>query len=73
MGTVTLHLRDDVERVLRELAKKKGKKKGAMSEVVEEALLSLDVNDEFKKVLDELRKGVRVGVERLKRDDIYEI
>ncbi len=73
MGIVTLHLRDDVEKLLRELAKRRGKKKGAMSKVVEEALLNLYVNDEFDKLLNELRRGIKVGVKKLKREDIYEI
>jgi len=73
MGVVTLHLDDDIEKLLRELARKKGKKKGAMSEVVEEALLNLAIEEEFDNLIRELKKGVRAEVGRLRREDIYEV
>src|SRR3989338_5622530 len=49
MGTVTLSLKPEVEKLLRQLAKAKHKsKKGAMAKVVEEALQTVTLSDERK-------------------------
>ncbi|HDM60379.1 MAG TPA: hypothetical protein ENF96_01850 [Archaeoglobus veneficus] len=49
------------------------KQERAMSEVVEEALLNLAIEEEFDNLIRELKKGVRAEVGRLRREDIYEV
>ena len=72
MGTITISMKDQDEKILRNMAfKRYGKTKGAISKVITEAITNLDEKeDEF---LTLARKGISIGKIDMKnlRKDIY--
>ena len=71
MGVITISLDDDAERILREIAGRRGKKKGALGETIAE-LLKTARNDEIASLLEELKRGFPINVGKIKRDELYE-
>ncbi len=77
MGTITVALKPETERLLRLLAKRKhGGKKGALSKVLEEGLQHLELDERRKAAIDRqlkvMRKGFSLGIKKFERKMAYE-
>ncbi len=71
MGIITISLSDEVEKKIRALAARKGKKKGAISETIEELVRSVEAKDKIRRVLEDLKQGYPINA-KIKRAEIYE-
>ncbi len=72
MGIITISLSDEVEKKIRALAARKGKKKGAISETIEELVRSVEAKDTIRRVLEDLKQGYPINAGKIKRAEIYE-
>ncbi len=72
MGIITVSLPDDVEEKIRALAARKAKKKGAISETIEELVRNLEAKDKIERILDDLRQGYPINAGKIERAEIYE-
>ena len=78
MTTITISVKDDINREFRETVKKKlGKGKGVLGKAVEEAMQKWMHDEEQRKIAVELKKMMDKGLYSLKgwkfnRDEIYD-
>lgn len=78
MGTITINVKDEVEKEFRESVKKKlGEGKGILGKAVEEALKKWMHDEQQRQIADELMRMMDKGLYSLKgwkfnRDEIYD-